>query len=422
MSSIVSPRSPLWSAQVRPRDIAGKQIVMERGEGAYLFDTEGRRYFDTPSGLWYTAIGHSNEEMAQVAGDQVRRLETHHVFQRFLNDRAIELSEKLATISPIQDPKIILTSGGAESIEYALKLARQHWQLRGKQEKTFVLSRENAYHGLHAFGTSITGLPWNRDGYGTPSLVPDTALVSHEDLAAVEARVHEIGAHKIAAIIAEPIIGSGGILPPAPGYLEGLQRIARDNDILFILDEVITGFGRTGRWFATDRWELEPDMVVFAKGVTSGYAPLGGVFVAPQVWEPFFSDAPDAPIYRHGVTYSGHALASALAIKNLEVIEREGLVQRAADLEIFLGQELQRLANNPHVSDIRVSGFAAGVELHDVATANAAIDASIERGVITRMIGTKTLHICPPFVSTEDELRNVVSVFEEAITTAGGAV
>lgn len=408
-------RGALWSAQAQMRSIAGRQIVITEGRGSYLITEDGRRLFDAPAGLWYAAIGHGNEEMAEVAAAQTAKLETYHVFGRFVNDRAIELSDKLASMSPVPDPKVILTSGGSDANEYALKLARRYWQLVGRGEKTFVLSRDHSYHGLHTFGTSITGLQWNREGYGTESFVPDTELISHDDLGAVERAINAIGAERIAAIIAEPIIGSGGVIPPAPGYLEGLQRLARENDILFIVDEVITGFGRTGRMFACERWGLTPDILTFAKGVSSGYAPVGGLYVAPRIWNPFFEDDPSAPIYRHGVTYSGHAVGAALSLKNLEIIEREGLPERAAELERLLAAELAPLSDHEQVREVRVGGFAAGVELHDPQLLVQATDACIERGVISRALGTSTMHFSPPLITTDDEVRVVAATVREAL-------
>jgi adenosylmethionine-8-amino-7-oxononanoate aminotransferase len=182
---------------------------------------------------------------------------------------------------------------------------------------------------LHGFGTSIAGLHFNRDGYGSDSLIPETRRIPRDDLAATEEVIREIGADQIAAIVFEPVIGTGGVFPPTEGYLAGLQELARRHDILLVADEVITGFGRTGEWFASQRWGIEPDMITMAKGLTSGYLPLGAVAIAPRIAEPFFVGA-DAPDFRHGLTYSGHATACAVAAVNLDIIEEEGLVSRSA--------------------------------------------------------------------------------------------
>jgi len=386
--------------------ISGRQIIIEHGEGAYLTTREGQRLFDGSAGLWHTNIGHGRPEMAEAAAAQIRKLETWHVFGRFANDRAIELTDKLAAISPIVDPKIVLNSGGSDADDLACKLARHYWQVMGQPQKRFIVSRENAYHGLHAYGTSIAGLDFNREGFGD-SLIPETMRVSRDDLAEVERRILELGPENIAAFIAEPVIGAGGVYPPAPGYLEGIQRICDEHDILFILDEVITGFGRTGRMFATERWGLHPDMVTVAKGITSGYAPLGGVFVAPRVWEPYFSREAESPIFRHGVTYSGHATASALALTNIEIIENEGLVARAAELEVVLADALVELADHPLVAEVRHGGFLAAVEFTaDVSSAGIA-DELIDAGYIMRLLAGNALQASPPLIVTDAEVREL---------------
>ncbi len=410
----------LWSAQAHMPSVLGRQLVIARGEGSYVTTTEGQRLFDGTAGLWHANIGHSHPELAQAAYDQMRTLETYHVFARYANDRAIELGERLAALSPIERSKVILNSGGSDSIDVACKLARRHWQREGRGTKQIILSREHAYHGLHAYGTSIAGLPFNSDGYGTASLVPETARVSADDLAQVEATIAELGADRIAAIVSEPIQGTGGVNPPAPGYLEGLQRLCREHDILLIVDEVITGFGRTGEMFATERYGLEPDLITFAKGVTSGYAPLGGVLVAPRLWEPFYADAAETPIFRHGVTYAGHATAAAVALANLDVIERDGLVPRALELEQVLRAQLDGLQQRQEaVVDARVAGFLGGVTLDERVSAERVTDRLIDLGFISRPLRGNTLQLSPPFIVSDQEVVDFVAAIEQAITEEG---
>jgi len=278
-----------------------------------------------------------------------------------------------------------------------------------------VLSRTGAYHGLHAFGTSIAGLPYNREGYGTESLVPETARIATNDIEQVRAQVEAIGADRIAAIVAEPVIGTGGVIAPADGYLPGLQALARELDILLVADEVITGFGRTGHMFGSQRWGIEPDMVTMAKGITSGYAPLGGVLVAPRIADRFFS-GDDAPVFRHGLTYSGHATACMVAQANLDVLEREDLVAAAASLETVLVKVLEPLADHPLVDEVRVgAGFLAGVRLRDGVVGDAVAEACTDAGVLIRTIHDNTLQICPPFVCTEAEVALIASTITDAL-------
>ena len=407
----------LWSAQAHMPSVLGRQLVIESGEGSYVTTDSGQRLFDGTAGLWHANVGHAHPEIAQAAYDQMLKLETYHVFQRYANDRAIELGERLAAISPIDDAKAILNSGGSDAIDVACKLARRHWQREGRGTKQIILSREHSYHGLHAYGTSIAGLDFNREGFGTDSLVPETARVSFDDIAAVEATILRLGADNIAALVSEPIQGTGGVNPPAPGYLEGLQRLAREHDILLIVDEVITGFGRTGEWFAAQRYGLEPDLVTFAKGVTSGYAPLGGVLVAPRLWQPFYVDDAATPIFRHGATYAGHATAAAVAIANLDIIERDGLVPRVRELEQVLRRELDALQQRTEaVVDVRVGGFLGGVQLDERLDNARVSDRAVELGFITRPLRGNTLQLSPPFIVTDQEVVDYVAAIEQAIT------
>ncbi|MEB4616424.1 aminotransferase family protein [Leucobacter sp. M11] len=399
----------LWSAQAHMPSVQGRQLVMTEGSGSYLTTADGQRLFDGTAGLWHTNIGHGREEMAQAAFEQMKKLETYHVFGRYLNDKAVELAEALVEISPIADAKVILNSGGSDSIDLACKLARRHWVLAGQPEKTVILSREHAYHGLHAYGTSIAGLDFNREGFGTESLVPDTARVEKHDLAALEAEIDRIGPGRIAAFVAEPVMGTGGVHPPQEGYFEGVRRLCAEHDILFIVDEVITGFGRTGQMFATTRYELPADIVVFAKGVTSGYGQLGGIYAAPRLWQPFFERGQDSPIFRHGTTYSGHATTAALALKNLEIMRDEHLVERAAELETVLAGLLADLGTHELVAETRVGGFLGGIELTDAVNAEAVTDAVLDLGFITRPLRGNTVQVSPPFITTDQELGDLVA-------------
>lgn len=407
----------LWSAQAHLPTVLGRQLVIERGEGSYIFTADGRRLFDGTAGLWHANIGHSHPELAEAAHTQMLKLETYHIFSRFVNDQALALAERLAALSPIENPKLILNSGGSDAIDVACKLARRHWQREGRSGKKVIISREFAYHGLHAYGTSIAGLDFNRDGYGTESLVPDTRRAPVHDIDALKGIIAEVGADNIAAIVSEPIQGTGGVNPPSEGYLETLQQLCNENGILFILDEVITGFGRTGTMFAAERFGLRPDLITFAKGVTSGYAPLGGVLVAPQIWQPFYIDDVATPVFRHGATYAGHATACAVAMANLDVLERDGLVARAADLEVLLRKELNQLrTHHSAVTDVRVAGFLGGVTLHDDVSAEAASDKLIDLGFVSRPLRGNTLQISPPFITTDDELIQLVAAIGHVLS------
>jgi adenosylmethionine-8-amino-7-oxononanoate aminotransferase len=391
-------------------------LVVERGEGSYIVTADGRRLFDGTAGLWHANIGHSRPELAEAAAEQMRRLETYHIFGRFVNDQALTLADRLSALSPIPDSKVILNSGGSDAIDVACKLARRHWQREGRLDKRVILSRQFAYHGLHAFGTSIAGLDFNREGYGGESLVPETARIPLHDLDATIELIAEIGADRIAAVVTEPIQGTGGVHPPQEGYLRRLADICEANDILLILDEVITGFGRTGTMFAAERFGVTPDLLTFAKGVTSGYAPLGGVLVGARIWQPFYRDDADTPIFRHGATYAGHATACAVAMRNLDVLEQEALLPRVKDLESQLVDGLDALAaRNPSVREVRVCGFLGGVSLVDAVDAVRVADALIDVGFVSRPLRGNTLQLSPPFITTDDELRGYIDAIDAAV-------
>jgi adenosylmethionine-8-amino-7-oxononanoate aminotransferase len=408
----------LWNPQAHMPTARAKRLIITKGDGAWLTTSTGQRLLDATASLWHANIGHGRERLARAAYEQMRQLETYHTFGRFANEPALRLADRLAGLAPVAGAKIMLTSGGSDSVDLACKLARRHWQLEGRDRKKTILSRHGAYHGLHAFGTSIAGLQYNRDGYGSESLVPETARIATNDLARVRSRIEEIGPENIAAIIAEPVIGTGGVVGPADGYLEGLQELARANEILLIADEVITGFGRSGKMFASERYGLTPDLMTLAKGITSGYAPLGAVVVAPRVADRFFAGPAggDAPMFRHGLTYSGHATACVVAEANLDVIAEENLVERSAHLETVLDKAVEPLRGHELVAEVRAgSAFMAGIQLRADVSGDAVAEACTDAGVLIRTIHNNTLQICPPFVTTEDEITLIARTIEHAL-------
>ncbi|MDJ1370208.1 aspartate aminotransferase family protein [Gulosibacter molinativorax] len=407
----------MWSAQAHmPTVLAGSQTVIVKGDGAYIVTADGQRLLDAAGGLWYANVGHGREEIAEAAAAQLRTLETWHIFGRYANQPALDLANKIATLAPFEDAKVIFTSGGSDSVDMALKLARRHWQLQGQPEKLTVVSRNDSYHGLHAYGTSVAGLSFNRDGFGPGTLIPETLLIDQWDIEAAERTIRAHGGEKIAALITEPVMGVGGVVPPPAGYFERIKELAKEFGFLIIADEVVTAFGRLGTWTASERFNLEPDMITFAKGITSGYLPLGGVIVAPSVSRQFYEGA-DAPILHQGLTYSGHATVAAVGLKNLEIIEREGLLAHVRDLEPILAEELEGLRSHPGVKAVRHIGLMGGVDLADD-VAGLAVVAELERhGVHLRNLPNNILQISPPFIITENELRLIVGSIRAALDT-----
>ncbi len=409
------PGEALWSPLAHMPSVLGRRTVVVEGDGAYVVTADGRRLLDATSGLWHANVGHARREIADAAAAQMARLETYQSFGSFSNDRALALADRLVALGPVDDAKVILTSGGSDSVDVAAKLARRHWVEEGRPDKRHILSRRDSYHGLHGYGTSLTGPDIYREGYGPGTLVPETAVFSSTDIDDLRRVIDEIGPERIAAVITEPVIGSGGVIAPPPGYFETMQELARQHELLLIADEVITGFGRLGRWFGSERFGLEPDLLVFAKGVTSGYAALGGVLVAPRIWRRFY-DGPDAPLYRHGVTYSGHATACAVAEANLDILEREGLVERAGRLERVLADALEPLRDRPDVAEIRAGvGLMAAVAPAATIPNDAVVAEALERGVILRAIRENFIQISPPFIVTDEEVDRIATVLAESI-------
>jgi adenosylmethionine-8-amino-7-oxononanoate aminotransferase len=319
---------------------------------------------------------------------------------------------------PLPDPRLFLTSGGSDSVEVAAKLARRYWHVLGRDSKKTIVTRELCYHGLHGFGTSLAGLEFNRTGQG--ELLANAARVPTNDAAGLERLVAERGADTIAAFYCEPIIGTGGIIHPADGYLEAVERICKQNEILFVVDEVITGFGRTGSMFASERFGLHPDIMLLAKGVTSGYLPLGAAVVAEQVWAPFWEEDSDV-VFHHGITYSGHASACAAAMANIDILEREELVGRVQSLEGVMARTFKPFEAHDLVKEVRTGiGLLTGIQLHDPAIAEGVAERCLDAGVLMRTITGGTLHISPPFVITEEDVALLASTVGGALDEAAG--
>jgi adenosylmethionine-8-amino-7-oxononanoate aminotransferase len=408
-------------ADMRAVDAAG-ELLIDRAEGSHVFDDRGRRYLDATASLWYCNVGHGRAEIADAMARQARKLAAYSTFGDLVNQPVLDLSERLAGVSPIEDPAVFLTSGGSDSIDTAVKLARRYWQLSGAPERSLMLTRSRSYHGMHIAGTSLAGIDANRAGYGDLLSVAKVEWDSAEDLERV---IQEHGADHVAAFFCEPVIGAGGVFHAPPGYLAKAREICRANGVLFVADEVITGFGRVGTWFASERFELDPDIVVFAKGVTSGYLPLGGLLVSPRIAERFLAD--DAGMWRHGYTYSGHATVAAAALANLDILEREDLVAGSRTVERSLADALRPLEDHPLVSEVRVgAGVLAAVQVDpDAIAADAGLPARVimaarEAGIMSRALATGAVHVSPPLVITEAELDELATGLRTALDACRG--
>ncbi|GAB4584855.1 aminotransferase family protein [Nocardia sp. IFM 10818] len=387
-------------------------FVVARGAGAYIWDEGGTQYLDATGGLWFANVGHGRREIADAVAAQLNDIAHYSNFGDLASPVTRELAERLSGIAPVPGSKIFFTSGGSDGIDTAAKLARRYWHELGRPDKTIVVGRQRAYHGMHVGGTALAGLPPNREGYG--EFMPDARTIEWDRAEALTALIEEVGADRIAAFFAEPIIGAGGVYLPPRDYLTEVRRICRENDILFVADEVVTGFGRIGgSWFASSRFDLQPDLMTTAKGLTSGYIPMGAVFIAPHIAEPFFAGG---VWWRHGYTYGGHAAAAAAAMANLDIIEREHLLDASKNLESLLHEHFSPLAEHARVSEVRSGlGAVAAVQLADPAQAPGMVKTLRAHGVSTRAAGQGALQISPSFVITEEQVAELAARFARAL-------
>ncbi|HWQ12579.1 MAG TPA: aspartate aminotransferase family protein [Roseiflexaceae bacterium] len=418
--------------------------IWVEGRGALLKDIEGNEYIDGLSCLWNVNVGHGRRELAEAAREQMSTLAYASSYTGSTNLPAIQLGEKLSQLAYPSINTFFFTSGGAESTESSFKTARFYWKAVGRPEKVKFISRMRAYHGVTMAAMSATGLPayWPMFEPRVPGFthiespypyrfVNKTPGVSDGVAAAnlLEEAILREGPETVAAFIAEPVQGAGGVIVPQEDYFPRIRAICDTYDVLLISDEVITGFGRTGRWFGLEHYGVEPDIMQFAKGITSGYVPLGGIGVSDRIREAIHS-VPGDKRWMHAYTYSGHPTCCAVALANIAILERERLVERAASLgERFLAG-LRTLLELEGVGDVRGLGMMAAVELvADKATkqafpAEAAVGQKVygellKRGVFTRFLGDMIL-FAPPLVTTEEQIDRIVEALREAIPAALG--
>jgi putrescine aminotransferase len=412
---------------LHPHQVVGAPkppVVFVEGRGARIRDEQGNWYIDGTCGLWVCPVGHGRRELAEAARRQMETLEYYASFWEFTNPPAAELAARLAELSPRGLERVFFTNGGSEGAETAIKLARLAWHAQGRPERNLVLSRKMAYHGVSYGALSATGIPPLREGFGPLAdgfvqldvPYPLRGTTTDGLIAQLEETIADVGAERIAAFIGEPVIGVGGMIPPHDDYWPRVQEVLRRHGILMICDEVVTGFGRTGKWFGSDHWGgLEPDLMVTAKGLTSGYFPLGAVLISDGVIEML-----DGQAFRHGFTYNGHPTGCAVALENLAIIEREGLVERARVLGERLLAGLHELESLPAVVEARGFGMMAGLEL-DVEDATELAERIRGAGVIVRATGQK-LVMSPPLVIEESEIDTILEVLGQQLAQTRAAV
>ena len=416
--------------------------VWVRGEGACLYDADGNCFLDGASGLWNVVAGHGRQELVQAAADQMQQLSFCSGFAGNTNPRAIELAERLADLTYPSIEKFFFTSGGAEATETSIKTARHYWKLRGQAEKTKTISLTWGYHGLTLAAMSATGIEsyWPAFEPRVPGFVhipshypyryqapegEDPAIAAANEL---EQAILREGAETVAMFLVEPVQGAGGIIVPPDGYFPRIREICDRYEVLMVADEIITGFGRTGRMFGLEHWGIEPDMIQFAKAITSGYFPLGGIGVNGEIASAL--EASESP-FMHAFTYNGHPVGCAVALRNLDIIEQENFCEQAATKGDHLLERLQAtLGGHPHVGDVRGKGLMCGVEfVRDRSTGEEfgreeAVGQRIhmetqKRGLFTRVRGD-VFCLAPPVVTQIEQLDQIVDVLVDSVDAVLG--
>ncbi|WIG58897.1 MAG: Omega-amino acid--pyruvate aminotransferase [Ktedonobacterales bacterium] len=426
-----------------------RPLVFVRGQGATLTDIEGNEYLDGLSCLWNVNVGHGRTELAQAAARQMEQLAFASNYVGSVTIPSAELAARLVALAYPNMRSVYFTTSGAESNESAFKTARFFWKVNGKPDKVKFISRVHGYHGVTMAAASATGLaayhrmfaplvpnfiqapppyPYRWAEYGGQGGDPGIEAAD-----AIEQIILREGPETVAAVIAEPVQGAGGVIVPPDSYFPRLREICDRHDVLLIADEIITGFCRTGRWFALDHWGVQPDIVSFAKGVTSGYLPLGGIMLSDRVHAAIL-DAPADLKYMHAATYSGHPTCCAVGLANLDIMEREQLADAAATKGARFLENLQTLAEHPNVGDVRGLGMMCGIELvEDKATKAPAIGLggrvlaeARTRGLIPRLRGGARgdapigdiICLAPPLITTDEELDRIVAILRDSLAAA----
>jgi len=372
-----------------------------------LVDDQGKQYIDAMASLWLCQIGHGNAKVINAIKDQLDQLQTYNTFDPFTNGPAAKAAEAIRRVSPHPEGRVFLGCSGSEAVDTALKLSRMFHQRRGDNERQIIIRRTAGYHGVNIGGTSVQGIEPNRIGWG--DLLPHVVEIPNDDIEETASLFAQHGSN-VAAVICEPVQGAGGVIMPPDGYLAGLRRLCDQHGSLLIFDEVICGFGRTGEWFASDTFDVKPDMLTFAKGVTSGYLPLSGVITSKELNEELTGD--EAAKLMHGYTYSGHPTAAAAAIANIEVIESEGLVAEARRIGQQMEAGFNALLGDGTINSFRGIGGIWACEIGEDAIP--ARDAMIQGGIVCRGIG-QALAFCPPLIISDNEIGTIFDTLSDVL-------
>ncbi|KJZ22681.1 aminotransferase [Tritonibacter mobilis] len=417
-------------------------LMLTRGDGVYVSDVEGRQYLESMSGLWYANLGFSNQELVEAAYTQLQKLPAYHTFNHRSNDVCAQLSEQLAQIVPLKDARLFYVNSGSEAIDSMIKMALYYHEAKGNSTRRTIISRKGAFHGSSIYGALVGGLPHMKDGFNLPATdeivqVSRPSLYREAHVAETEAAycdrlIAEVadviatrGADTIAAMIAEPIIGAGGVLTPPKGYFSRLSTLLKSHGILLLMDEVICGFGRTGNWFGAQTYGAQPDIIAMAKGLTAGYIPMGAVAMSGSVYEAIAAQSNQLGVFGHGFTYSGHPTASAVALAALEQYHKMDAPALTARRGRDLHAALNVLATDDMIGEVRVEGFIAGIELvadkvdhtpfaPELSVGRRFENNALREGLIVRNMGD-TIALCPPYIMNDHEFEIMIKRLRAAL-------
>lgn len=435
MSAVIYPTTNL---------AATEQLSIERGEGVYVYDSNGKQYLEGLAGLWCTSLGYGNKELIECTTEQMSKLAYSHMFGGKTHQAGIDLADKLAEMVPVEDAKVFFGNSGSDANDTHIKLLRYYFNAIGKPEKYKIISRERSYHGVTVAAASLTGLPPNHSHFDLPFdalgiLRTDAphyyrgALSGESETQFVERITNNLeqmilaeGPETIAAFIAEPITGASGVIVPPADYYPKVQAILAKYDILFWADEVITGFGRTGQDFGVNAVGIEkPAMMTLAKQLSSAYFPISASVIRGDMYQAMIEPSTQVGVFGHGYTYSGHPVGAAVALKTLEIYQRDNIFGHAAEVGQYLQNKLQQFKNHPLVGEIRGRGMIAAVEMvankeRNIAFEGGAVGtfaqmACQQHGLITRAVAGSSLALCPPLIATEQHIDEMLDKFAKAL-------
>ena len=418
-------------------------LVMKEGAGVKVRDEKGREYIDAMSGLWCCDVGYGRLEIAEAIAEQARKLAFFHSFFGMATEPTVRLADRLKQLTPWPIARVFFGVSGSDANDTQIKLVWLYNNLRGKPQKTKIISRQLGYHGITLGASSMTGLPpvhahMNLPLPGfihltTPHYYRDAEPgMSEADFVQhlvqeLEQTIEREGVDTIGAFIAEPVMGAGGVLVPPENYFPAMQKVLKEHDILFIADEVICGFGRLGKPWGSLALGIEPDLVTIAKGLTSGYAPLSASLISEKIWSVIANHETEIPQFNHGQTYSGHPICTAAAHANLDIMERESLFDRAADMGVYLQKRLRdEFGDHPHVGEVRGLGMIAAIDVVKDRESRSTFAPELkmpikifrrllEKGIIARAAGVSGIAVCPPYVIERAEIDAVVGAIRETV-------